>query len=117
MRIATVLMALVFLFGAAVQYNDPDPFRWLLVYLAAAALSLQAYRVALPWWLPAAVGGVVFIWAFGIALGLDPSVLRQMFAEFGMGSLEIEEAREVLGLVIIGTWMCVLARMGWKHGR
>jgi hypothetical protein len=117
MRVVTVLMGTVFLFGAAVQYNDPDLLRWVLIYLVSAALSFGAFRRSLPWWLPAVNGGVAFLWALVIELDVDASVLPQIFGEFGMASFEIEEAREALGLVIIGVWMSVLAGMGWKRGK
>lgn len=102
-------MGVVFLCGAIVQYNDPDPFRWGLVYLAAALLSFLSLRHPLPVWLPAATGAAAFAWAIGIALGVDASVYRSMFDQFGMASLEIEEAREALGLVIIAAWMLTVA--------
>jgi hypothetical protein len=117
MRIVSILMALVFLVGAAVQYNDPDPVPWMLVYVAAAALSFRAYRSAPPWWSPALLGAGTLVWTVVVAMGLDPAVVRQMFEEFGMRSLEIEEAREALGLLIITVWMFVLAVRSVSYGR
>jgi hypothetical protein len=38
LRLASGLFAALFLLGAIVQINDPDPLRWMLLYLAAAAL-------------------------------------------------------------------------------
>lgn len=104
----TVVMGLVFLFGAVVQYNDPDPVPWIGVYLVSAILSFVSLRRALPWWLPSSVAGVSAVWAAIIALGVDPEVYRGMFGQFGMASLDVEEAREALGLVIIAVWMVVL---------
>ena len=109
MRVAGILMGLVFLFGAAVQYNDPDPWRWGLVYLAAAAVSFVALARPLPWPLPAAMALAAFVWALTLLGRIDIAVWRELFGEFGMASLEIEEAREALGLIIIGAWMTVLA--------
>lgn len=109
LRAITLVMGFVLLFGAIVQYNDPDPFLWGLFYLTAAITSFASLRRALPWWLPSAVGTVAIAWAIVIALGVDPAVYRGMFSEIGMASLEVEEAREVLGLVIIGLWMAALA--------
>jgi hypothetical protein len=117
-RIASVLMGMLFLFGTSVQYNDPDPLQWALIYVAAAVQSFVASRRALPWWLPAGTGVIAILWALVIAFRVEASVLRQMFGEFGMASLEIEEAREAFGLVIIGAWMGVLSRSGrWRYGR
>jgi uncharacterized membrane protein len=105
----TVVMGLVFVFGAIVQYNDPDPYFWTVVYLAAAILSFVSLRRALSWWLPAGVAGAAIVWAGALAVRVDPEVYRGMFGQLGMASLEIEEARETLGLVIIAIWMTALA--------
>ena len=110
-RIVTVGMGIVFLFGAAVQYNDPDPFRWIGIYVIAAALSFLSLRDILPWWIYALSSTFAIACAVAIALGVDAAVYRGIFGEFGMASLEIEEAREALGLIIIGIWMGVLAAM------
>jgi len=37
-------MAALFAFAAAVQLNDPDPVRWVTIYVAASALSFAAVR-------------------------------------------------------------------------
>ena len=111
LRIVTIGMGLLFVFGAAVQYNDPDPFRWVGIYLFAATFSFVSTRDVLGWWLYAATGALAIVWALVIALSVDAQVYRSMFGEFGMATLEIEEAREALGLVIIGIWMGVLAAM------
>jgi Transmembrane family 220, helix len=34
-RVINWVMAVLFLFAAVVQYNDPDPVRWMAMYLAA----------------------------------------------------------------------------------
>ncbi len=115
MRVLAFVMGLVFVFGAAVQYNDPDPLRWGLVYLAAAAVSFVALARPLPWQLPAAMALAAFVWALTPLAGVDAAAWRELFGEFGMASLEIEEAREALGLAIIGAWMMVLAAAGWRR--
>jgi hypothetical protein len=109
MSAALLLMGLVFVFGAVVQYNDPDPVLWIIVYVAAAILSFVALRYAISMWLLAGVAGVSVVWAVTIAFGVDPDVYRSIFGELGMASLEVEEVREALGLVIIAVWMAVLA--------
>ncbi len=41
-KIAQGLLAAYFLFAAAVQYNDPDPVHWMLLYLASAISCIMA---------------------------------------------------------------------------
>lgn len=44
MKAFKILFGLLFLVSAVLQYNDPDPFRWILVYgLAAAVCLLSAF--------------------------------------------------------------------------
>jgi hypothetical protein len=117
MLIANALFALLFALGAAVQYNDPDPLRWMAIYLAAAAVSAMA-AIGVPRWpLPAAVGAVALIWAATLA----PTVLGQvglgeLFSAWDMESAEIERGREMYGLLIIALWMGVAAFRAWRHG-
>ena len=108
-RIVTILMSLLFLLSVVVQYNDPDPLGWMAIYGAALATCLAALWGRMPRWLPAVVGVAAALWA-AILL---PTVLGQvsiseMFRETGMATLEIEEAREALGLAIVAIWMLVL---------
>jgi hypothetical protein len=109
MKVANVIMALLFAFSLIVQYNDPDPIRWMLVYGGAALACVLAVVGRLPRWLPALVGLAAVIW---IAIWL-PRVLGQvgvteMFREVGMATMEIEEGREVIGLLLVAIWMLVL---------
>jgi len=41
-RVFNVLFMAYFLFAAAVQYNDPDPAHWMLLYLTSALCCLLA---------------------------------------------------------------------------
>ncbi len=42
MRWINAPLSLYFLFAAAVQYNDPDPVHWMLLYLASAVTCILA---------------------------------------------------------------------------
>ncbi|MFI5218526.1 MAG: transmembrane 220 family protein [Bacteroidia bacterium] len=44
MKIIPLFFLLMFVVFAALQWNDPDPVRWMLSYLAAAFLSFLAYK-------------------------------------------------------------------------
>lgn len=108
-RILTIPMALLFLLAVVVQYNDPDPLRWMLIYAAATIACGLALRDAMPPWLPIVTGVVAAAWA----AMLLPRVLGQvapgeLFRETGMATLAIEEAREMLGLALVAGWMLVL---------
>lgn len=113
MRVITIVMMLVFVFGAAVQYNDPDPVGWMAIYLAAALVCLLALRRWPPRWLPWTIAGVAVLWAATFIPGAIASRVRpdELVEEFEMASPVIEEARELYGLLLIAVWMVVLAIM------
>lgn len=100
----------VFLFFAVVQHNDPDPLRWMAIYLAAALCCALELVGRLHWLLPALVALVALIWA-GI---WAPGVVGQVnwghaFSTPGMsGDIREEEARELGGLVIVAVWCAAL---------
>jgi hypothetical protein len=107
---ANSVMLLAFVGATVVQWNDPDPVRWMLMYGSAAAVCALDLFGALPWKLAAAVGGVALIWAAIWAPGvLMTTPIEQLFTTYRMMSPEIEEARELLGLLLVAGWMAALA--------
>lgn len=103
-------MALLFLFAAAVQYNDPDMIQWMLLYTFAALSSLLWLTKYFKKIIPFVVLVIALFWmAF-----LLPDVIGQgtfgskMFESFKMNQIGVELAREVGGLLIIAFWMVVL---------
>ena len=109
MHWAAIVFGLLFLLGAVVQYNDPDPLGWMLIYLAAALASLARAMGRLPRAVPAVVG----LMALGWAAPLAPQVLGRgeftsMFGAWEMADSGIEMSREFWGLMMIAAWMAVL---------
>jgi hypothetical protein len=109
-RLLNAAMAALFFFGAAVQYNDPDPLVWIAIYVAAAMASLLAAMRRLRWWFPAVVGTIAFVWAATFLPAVLPNVrIAQLFAAWEMADTRVEEGREMYGLLIIFAYMAVLA--------
>ena len=110
-RAAHAFMALLFFFGAAVQYNDPDPFRWIAIYLGASiACTLAALargRPALT--LAAVVGAAALVWGALLAPGVLGVVQPgELVGAWEMKDAAIEVGREMYGLFIIAAWMVVI---------
>ena len=104
-------MAALFALAAAVQWNDPDPTRWMAVYGAACAISLMAARGRPPHRAMAAtLAAIAMAWAIATSdnVGGGNSYLH-MFDAWEMKTPAIEEAREATGLVIVAGWMLVVA--------
>jgi hypothetical protein len=117
-RILNGLMAALFAFGVIVQYNDPDPLIWMLVYLAPAALCIvAAFRGGVPGWAAFGVGAIALLWGLVWSRGAPLNEYFHMFDYWEMKSAGAEEARETSGLLIIAAWMAVLTGRAWFRAR
>lgn len=116
MRILNYVMAALFLFGALVQLNDPDPAPWLVVYLAAAAVTFLANKRPIHFVAPAVVGAVAIAWAASLASAANVPVFG-LFEEWEMQNEAVEVTREYYGLGIIGFWMIVLTIRAFRRRR
>ena len=111
-RIVNSLMALLFAVAVAVQYNDPDPVRWMALYGAACLVSLTAaVRERAPMLVAAGVGIVALAWGayWAVTSGTALTLYEHMFDSWEMKDTHIEEAREASGLFIVAIWMAVVA--------
>ena len=108
-RAANAAVALLFLFAVVVQYNDPDPSRWMAIYGAAAAASGLAAWGTTPRRACLVIAGVAIVWSIGIiGGGAGRADYLRMFDAWEMTSARVEEAREAAGLLIVAGWMILL---------
>lgn len=113
MGVLHLVFAALFALSAGLQYNDPDPVQWALLYLAATALAVGAFRhwPQRPW--AFALAAVCVLWMATLVPGMaafvqrgDPALLTAtMKAEDPV----IEDAREFLGLGIVLAYSLVAA--------
>jgi hypothetical protein len=111
------VMAVLFAFAVAVQYNDPDPWRWSAIYGAACVVSVLAARTGRPpRALAAGVGAVALLWMvyWAVSSAVPANSFARMFDSWEMHSEPVEEAREEIGLLIVAAWMAVVA---WAPAR
>jgi len=103
MRAVSAVMTVVFVVAVGVQWNDPDPLRWTLLYGLAAAVAggvAAGRRWARFEW----VATAIFVLAL---LPLLPSLrdLRvEAFTSFGMRSSADEGVRELFGVALCLLW-------------
>lgn len=116
-RIACAVVGALFLLFAALQYNDPDPIQWIVIY-AAAALSclLAAIRARVDFRLPSAVALAAAIWA---ALLLPQTWGAKSFIDNlrlgeGMRDPVTEVSRELGGLSVVAAVMIPLAIAAYR---
>ena len=114
--IANVVMLLAFVFSIVVQLNDPDPWAWMAIYAAPAITCAMELRRRTSPMGPAIIAVVALAWAATIAprvIGRVPFL--DMFAEFEMRNIGIEESREMYGLLFIALWMAAVAVAAWRR--
>ncbi|MGK0494631.1 MAG: hypothetical protein ACJAU2_001010 [Maribacter sp.] len=90
------LFTVLFTAGAAVQYNDPDSLVWIIIYIAAASISLLFALDKLTTLVPLVVGiacSVVFLYLY-------PSDFHGFDLDDG-DIKSVELGREAFGLLII----------------
>ena len=113
MRFVCLVAAGVFVLGAFVQWNDPDPVPWIAAYLVGAASATHAARGGHAF-LPNLIAALVFAaWASSLVATV-PDAPSEAFTSVQMRARGHEEPREAVGLVLLAA-SCGL--MAWRARR
>lgn len=107
MKILNIVFCLMFVVFAGLQYNDPDPYVWMPIYLYSAALCWLAarHRFYPKWYL----AGIAVYLAYAIYKFFDQNGVEDWFTQHNAENLAetmkaakpwIEETREFFGLFI-----------------
>jgi hypothetical protein len=114
--VASWVFAVLFAVCVLLQYNDPDPLRWMALYGAAAVAS-----AAVPYWrrgwIAAVLVGLVaaawalWLWAHVLGFVEVGDLWRKMSEKGG----KVEEMREAGGLTIVAAWLCMSAWIGRRR--
>lgn len=108
-RVFNAFMAGLFVFAAVLQYNDPDPLRWVAIHLSATVASVLYVVGRLRWHVPVLIGFIALTWASTLASGVWGRIsFSQLFEAWEMANPAVEEGREMCGLLIAACWMAVL---------
>ena len=108
MKIFNIFFCFVFVVFAALQYNDPDPYVWVPIYLYAAVLCWLAFRNK---FYPGAYGlGIIVYAAYAVYKIFDRNGLLDWIEVHHAENIAetmkaekpwIEESREFFGLLIL----------------
>ncbi len=99
-------VAAFFALFSLVQYNDPDPMLWMIVYALAALACVLHHLKRLPPEAAAGYGGMVLLLGFYLAYRVISQ--RQFFFD--------EEGREMMGAFLVFIWMMVIYVRAKKQG-
>src|SRR5262245_5245640 len=108
MKILNLILAILFLLFAIVQYNDPDPLFWIVIYLYAATFCFLFFRGR--FYRRFILTGLIFYLCYAAYLFFaEDGVLDwlgQHDRETIVGSMKaekpwIEQTREFFGLLIL----------------
>ena len=108
MKVFNIFFIVVFILSAALQYNDPDPYIWVPIYLYGAYLCYQAiYKKYNP---TLYIVGLIIYVGYAVYLFFDKQGVLNWAGEHNAESITqtmkatkpwIEETREFGGLVIL----------------
>ena len=108
MKVFNLLFCFLFIFSAALQYNDPDPYVWMPIYLYGAVLCWLAFRnkfypkyylIGITVYLVYAIG--LFFWKNGVLDWVTKHNAEDIAATMKAEKPWIEETREFFGLLIL----------------
>lgn len=120
MRVFNVIFCVLFIISAGLQYNDPDPYVWMPIYLYGAVLCYLAFRDR--YYPKAYVAGIIIYLLYAGFLFFDKSGVISWMNEHDAENIAqtmkatkpwIEETREFFGLLIL---VCVLA-IDWIYSK
>jgi len=108
MKAFNIIFCILFIISAGLQYNDPDPYLWIPIYLFGAFLCFKAYRGK--YYPKAYLAGIGFYLIYGLYLFFDNYGVLNWFNEHHAENIAqsmkatapwIEETREFFGLLIL----------------
>ena len=108
MKVFNIIFCLLLVFSAALQYNDPDPYIWMPIYMYGAVLCWLAFRnkfypkaylIGILIYTVYAIG--LFFWKDGVWDWMNKHNAEDIAATMKAEKPWIEETREFFGLVIL----------------
>ena len=108
MKAFNIIFCLLFIFFAALQYNDPDPYIWIPIYMYGAVLCWLAFRNK--FYPKAYIFGIIlyslyaiglFFWKDGVLDWINKHNAEDIAATMKAEKPWVEETREFFGLVIL----------------
>ncbi|MCX6948086.1 MAG: hypothetical protein NTX39_00235 [Opitutae bacterium] len=109
LRFAHGIMAGLFAFSVTLQFNDPNPAPWILLYGISAVAAGLAAAGRPSRYLAFGVLAICAIWEIQyLRVGAWHTPFSALVAEWHMTNETIVLGREFYALILIGIWMTVI---------
>jgi hypothetical protein len=124
MKVFNILFCILFLISAGLQYNDPDPYIWIPIYLYGAILCWLAFRNQ--FYQKAYLFGIVIFAGYalyffftenGVLDWIQKHNAENIAASMKASTPWIEDTREFFGLVILIVVLLVNLIYAKRKGR
>ncbi|TAL49609.1 MAG: hypothetical protein EPN92_02685 [Chitinophagaceae bacterium] len=108
MKLFNLIFCVIFILFAALQYNDPDPYVWIPIYMYSAVLCWLAFREK--YYPKAYIAGIIIYCVYAIGLFFWKNGVWDWMTKHNAEGIAttmkaekpwIEETREFFGLVIL----------------
>lgn len=122
MKIFNIFFCLIFIVFAALQYNDPDPYIWIPIYMYAAVLCWFAAKKQ--FYPTAYLVGIAVYAAYAVYKIFDTNGLIDWIKLHHAANIAetmkaeqpwVEESREFFGLLILIAVLGINYFIGWKR--
>lgn len=114
MKLFNLIFIILFIISAALQYNDPDPYLWMPIYLYGAIMCFLAFRgyYNLTLYLLGLIAYSIYALYLFFAQDGVLTWIKEHDSESIVQSMEvskpwIEETREFFGLVILSSVLVI----------
>jgi hypothetical protein len=108
MKVFNLIFCVLFIVSAGLQYNDPDPYIWIPIYLMGAVICFQAFREKVYPVFTLLLSTLFIIYdlylffdKFGVLSWLNEHNAENIAASMKASAPWIEETREFFGLLIL----------------
>ncbi len=122
MKVFNIIFVVLFIIAAALQYNDPDPYIWVPIYLYGAFLCFKAIQQKYNSLLY--ITGLLIYSAYALYLFTDKTGVLSWATKYNAANIAetmkaskpwIEETREFFGLLIL--IIVLLINLTWLKRR
>jgi hypothetical protein len=114
LKTLNLIFLVAFLLSILVQFNDPDPLRWIAIYSIMVVICGLHHFAQLRWYIAAIAIVVSVVWIVSLLPALNQGVpWSEVLGSLTMQNDTVEEVREIGGLLLVLLWAGVLLKRSY----